>query len=104
MNNATPQLLTVDKVKIERRKKRTSITCPACNNPAITYTSTRLSAQVTNKYCACTNNACAATFIMTLSFTSYITEPLSSPMLKISALLKSLSQADIAEIRSQLLD
>jgi len=50
------------------------VECPACFKPAVVSSRRRMSEQVTNLYCSCSDPECGATFVSTLSF-SHILSP-----------------------------
>ena len=74
------------------------ISCKECGYKARITTSNRVSPETSQLYCACTNQFCSHSFVMSLGFSHTISAP--SKNVDLSMLLKTLSQEQICELKA----
>lgn len=75
------------------------VICPHCQSKALISSSNKLSSQVTDLYCQCSNVAeCGASFVSTLSFKHTINPPANTTLEIAQNLLNRLSKEEKAEL------
>ena len=74
------------------------ITCPHCRSQALITHSVKLSSPVAEVYCVCKNDACAARFVMRVTFSHDITPPASTLTNSLYEQIANLSERDKAEL------
>jgi len=77
------------------------VECPECFRPAVVSSRKRMSEQVTNLYCSCSDPECGATFVSTLSFSHILSPSRNQSQNMLVELLAKQSAKDRAEIIRQ---
>jgi len=76
------------------------VICPFCLSKAIITSSNKLSEQVTDLYCSCTNAAgCGATFVSTLAYKHVLNPPINTVSEMALNLINRLSKEEKAELQ-----
>jgi len=76
------------------------VICPHCLSKAIITSTNRLSEQVTDLYCHCTNGVkCGATFVSTLAYKHVINQPMQTTTAMAMELVNRLSKEEKEELQ-----
>jgi cell division protein ZapA len=76
------------------------VICPHCLSKALITSSNRLSDQVTDLYCQCTNAAkCGASFVSTLAYKHVLNPPMRTTSEMAMSLVNRLSKEEKAELQ-----
>jgi len=76
------------------------VICPHCLSKALITSSNRLSDQVTDLYCQCTNAAeCGASFVSTLAYKHALNPPMRTTTEMAMSLVSRLSKEEKAELQ-----
>jgi len=77
------------------------VECPECFRPAVVSSRKRMSEQVTNLYCSCSDPECGASFVSSLSFSHILSPSRKQSQNVIAEWLAKLSPADRATLLKQ---
>jgi len=76
------------------------VVCPSCGSKAVISSSSKLSEQVTDLYCRCSNVAeCGCTFVSTLAFKHTLNPPIKSTADLALSLINRLSKEERAALQ-----